>query len=562
MEALGKYKLRKGFSVGSLAAENDKLLHSVFVDAGYLARLCDPTDHAFLLLGRSGSGKTALVRQMTELHGTDHVMLLDPEELSMQYLQNSVLREITSWNVNLEIFYKYLWRHVCILTLAQMRYQDPATLPSKISALAGFREMFFGDEQKASEARKLALSYVSNYSDIFWVATDTKIMKITSEMANELKKDKSIASHLGLDRVAVEGKFGSGAVSKTTDKVEEEVVARAQEIVSRFQIADLNRVFDAVTKYSFEDEQSPYFLVIDDLDKNWMPDDELYLELLKSLLLVVRDLNYRLKNAKVIVALREDIYQRVYQRSSKQQSQREKWADVQIRVRWSREQLIELIDRRLAEVLRGQYTQVAPKLEELLPARKRRSNAEDALDYVIERTLMRPRDLIDLVNRCLGKDAEISRLTWSDLESAEVGYSEARLHAIVDEWENCYFGLNITFPLLSQRGPRFTPAEITEEDLLSILVDSSGNQSAWLRSLAETYSGVGGFAQVKSDLLQAWFTTGLVGIKDPISHRLTLSLDRAYVASSDSQPDRSYVVLNMVRSALGVNGPRAIDDDA
>jgi SpoVK/Ycf46/Vps4 family AAA+-type ATPase len=111
---LAKYKVRKGFSIGSLAAENDALLHEVYVDSGYMDRLCDPNDRAFLLLGRSGSGKTALLRQMAEIRGQDHVVQLDPDELSMQYLQNSVLRELTSWDVNLEIFYKYLWRHVCM----------------------------------------------------------------------------------------------------------------------------------------------------------------------------------------------------------------------------------------------------------------------------------------------------------------------------------------------------------------------------------------------------------------------------------------------------------------
>jgi hypothetical protein len=79
---------------------------------------------------------------------------------------------------------------------------------------------------------------------------------------------------------------------------------------------------------------------------------------------------------------------------------------------------------------------------------------------------MRPRDLIDFLNRCFAESSEISRLTWGDLRSAEVGYSEARLNAVVDEWANCYYGLPSTFPLLKKLGARFTPSDISDDDLI------------------------------------------------------------------------------------------------
>jgi DNA helicase HerA-like ATPase len=58
---VARYKLRKGVAIGSLAAENDGMLSNVFVDAGYLERLSDASEGAFLILGRAGSGKTALI---------------------------------------------------------------------------------------------------------------------------------------------------------------------------------------------------------------------------------------------------------------------------------------------------------------------------------------------------------------------------------------------------------------------------------------------------------------------------------------------------------------------
>ena len=84
-------------------------------------QLITTSDPHFLILGRSGSGKTALIAEIKKR--SDHVAVLNPEEPSMQYLHNSnILQKITSWNVSLEVFYKYLWGHVCILELIRMRY--------------------------------------------------------------------------------------------------------------------------------------------------------------------------------------------------------------------------------------------------------------------------------------------------------------------------------------------------------------------------------------------------------------------------------------------------------
>ncbi len=545
------YKLKRGVTIGSLAAENDTMLYDVFVDSGYVDRLCSPVDPAFLILGRAGSGKTALIRKMEELQGL-RLVKIDPEELSMQYLQNSVLREISTWGVNLEIFYKYLWRHVCILALARARFVDARAVPTKLKGFAGFREILFGDDTRR-EVEQSSKSYLEEYADQFWIGTDTKVQKITAEIEGELKTDRSIAAHLGASKAGIDAKAGSQNSQKSSSKIEQETVARAQQIVSRFQIADLNRLVDLITKEAFDDPQNPFILVIDDLDKNWMPDDVLYLELCKSLLLVVRELNYRLVNAKIVVALREDIYQRVYERTAKHEAQREKWADVQIKVRWSKEQLVEMVDLRLAKIYRGQYTQQPPRLEDLLPAKRRKPKEEDAADYLIDRTLMRPRDVIDFINRCLAESHEVSKLTWGDLRAAEVGYSEARLNAIVDEWANCYFGLPATFALLSKLGERFTPRDITDDDILEIFLDDVTAQCDWLTKAAQKYAhGEVGILEAKKDILHGWFNVGLVGIKDPTSHRTLMSLDRAFIPSKDVDDDRDYVTLKIVRSALGI----------
>lgn len=79
---MAKYRLRKGVELGKLAAENDKaLLEKAFIDQGHLHELLDAENPKFLILGRTGSGKTALIEQV-KAH-IEHVSSLNPEELSM-----------------------------------------------------------------------------------------------------------------------------------------------------------------------------------------------------------------------------------------------------------------------------------------------------------------------------------------------------------------------------------------------------------------------------------------------------------------------------------------------
>jgi hypothetical protein len=221
-------------------------------------------------------------------------------------------------------------------------------------------------------------------------------------------------------------------------------------------------------------------------------------------------------------------------------------------VRWTGEQLVKMVDNRLAEVYRGEYMQAAPTLADILPQKRKRPGEEEPLDYVLERTLMRPRDLIDLLNRCFDETCAVSRLTLADLRSAEVGYSEARLNAIVDEWDKCYFGLRATFPLLTKLGPRFGPEDIREDDVIELLADDRALDCPWLRALAEQFSG-DAVAQnaIRGNLIETWYLVGLIGMKDSHSHRTHFSLDRAINLKTDIRPDSTFVVLKMLRSALG-----------
>jgi hypothetical protein len=541
-----KFKLRKGMNIGGLAAETDPLLSKSFVDLGYLGRITAPDDPAFLVLGRTGSGKTALIRKITDLSA--EVSVLDPEGLSMQYLHNSVLRTIAGWGVNLDIFYKYLWRHVCILELIRMRYGEAADVPSRIQQLFPIADLFKRDQKKA---RQVSQDYLRDYGEDYWVRTDTRIKKITAEFEEKLTSDAKVGVALANQ---VSASIGGESADRKLSRVESEVQDRAQAIVSDFQISALNTVVDALEKYGFDDPQKSYFLVVDDLAKDWMPDDRLYLDLIKSLLSSVNELNRRLRAVKIVIALRENIYYRVFQKAGKHEPQREKWEDVIVRVKWSEEDLVRLVDERLAQVFKSEFTTEVPTLLGLLPTRKA-SRSEDGLTYLISRTFMRPRDVIDFMNKCLSEaSVGVSRLSWSTVTGAEVSYSEARLKAVIDEWRDSYFGLSALLPLLRKVGPRFALNDISDDEVFAVLGGEKVASCSWLQDLAvRLLVNNEPAVEIKREFVKALYLVGRVGLRHPESHRVSYSFEKAIAPSQDlDNPQLTFMVHRMFYSALGL----------
>src|ERR1700722_11420803 len=539
-------------NIGGLAAETDPLLSKAFVDLGYLGRITATDDPAFLIVGRTGSGKTALIRKIKEV-STD-VSVLDPEALSMQYLHNSVLRTIARWGVNLDIFYKYLWRHVCILELIRMRYGDAADVPSKIQQLFPIGDLFKRDQKKA---RQVSQDYLRDYAEDYWVRTDTQIKKITAEFEEKLTSDAKVGIALAGQ---ISGSIGGESADRNLSRVESEVQDRAQTIVSDFQISALNTVVDALEKYGFDDPQKSYFLVIDDLDQDWMPDDRLYLDLIKSLLSSVNELSRRLRSVKIIVALRENIYYRVFQKAGRHEPQREKWEDVIVRVKWSEDDLVRLVDERLAQLFKAEFTTEVPTLRGLLPAQKA-ARTEDGLAYLMSRTFMRPRDVIDFMNKCLSEaSVGVSKLSWSTVTGAEVSYSKAPLKTVIDEWSDSYFGLSALLPLLRKLGPRFALIDISDDEVFAVLGGEKVSSCGWLQDLAvRLLEKNEPPVEIKKEFVKALYLVGLIGLRHPESHRVSYSFEKAIAPSQDlDNPQLTFMVHRMFHSALGFRDSEAV----
>ena len=106
-----KFKFRRHASVGAAAAEEDnQFLSECFHDTGDLNILKDCQDPRRIAVGRTGIGKTALLRKFEE---ENDAIVIVPESLSFNYLANStILQFFLEAGVKLDLFFKLLWRHL------------------------------------------------------------------------------------------------------------------------------------------------------------------------------------------------------------------------------------------------------------------------------------------------------------------------------------------------------------------------------------------------------------------------------------------------------------------
>jgi len=113
-----KFRFRKHASIGAAAAEEDvTFLAECYVDNGDLELLADCQDRRRIVLGRTGSGKTALLTRLTEI---TNAIVINPETLSFNYLTNStVLQFFLEAGVKLNLFFKLLWRGPLMTELHQ-----------------------------------------------------------------------------------------------------------------------------------------------------------------------------------------------------------------------------------------------------------------------------------------------------------------------------------------------------------------------------------------------------------------------------------------------------------
>lgn len=501
-----KLAFKKQDSIGGNDAADDKeFLLNCFVDSGDIEQIKDFNNPKCILLGRTGAGKTALVTKL-KADLDNRVIVVDPEALAMQYISNStIVTHLMDLGIDLNTFFKLLWRHeICVEIFNRHLKVTSETDHEK------FMESVRYEFKKRNPSHLKALDYLETWKNTFWKTSDSHVTEMVTTT------EKALSAGVGLSADVLDAKIKGK--SRFTEEEVVKVKQLGQSIVNDLQMKEVTGLLDMLNDF-IELHQSRYYIVLDELDEKWVGNEIRY-NLIKSLIETAKELN-RLSSIKPIIVLRHDLLGRVFALTRDTGFQEEKYTPLYLDVKWSKDQLIDLVNLRINHLLHARYSKKRKlTYEDVLPTF---INGQPTIDYVIDRTLMRPRDVIEFINRCIKQvSLENGIINEEAVLDAEVGYSQGRLSALVYEWFTDYPGLKEWFSLLKKKPKSFIVEDIGEDELLGRCfkyIDSpplAEHESTDIileltKMVKEEKKSVGDF---KKDIIHIFYRINLVGLKN------------------------------------------------
>ncbi|WP_144875955.1 P-loop ATPase, Sll1717 family [Microbacterium sp. 1.5R] len=536
-------RIKAGFTLGGEQAEADPLAGHAFVESGLYEVIADRRDTRCFLIGRTGSGKSAALQHLEDTE-PDHVIRISPEDLSLPYITDlQVIKYMDSLDVKLDLFWIALWKHVLLVEIIRHRYgvTSPET---KQRFLTSLKERLIRQPGKQA-----ALEYLEEFEGKFWIDADERVREITDRFTERLGADSSVATSLA--PVSVKGSLS--ALTEQTTESRSEMADRYQRIVNETQLSKLNQMLTVLNE-EILDEANFTYIVIDDLDRDWV-DERLSNDLIRCLFRTVLDMQ-RVENLKIVVALRSNIFQELDFGASG--GQEEKFRALMLEMRWTGALLEEILDERVK--LAAESSNLPAKtFKDLTPhANNTRGNP---IQYILQRTLLRPRDAIAFANQCFSVAAGKHRLSWDDIHAAERQYSANRLLALRDEWKQTYPGIDQVVLKFRGAPARMTRGEFQDrlDECMLLMTAPEFTGVRWMtdlsRAMWESSADTASWNELYQPLLSLLYRIGLVGCAISGSAAPLFFADDALLVESESTVDRCewFHVHRMFHRALDVS---------
>jgi hypothetical protein len=381
--------LLANLDLGDPAAENEiGGLKSYFVRTGQFTQA--KQGHARLVVGRKGTGKTAIFYGVRdEARASRHATVLDlkPEGHQFTRLRETVL-ETMSPGLQ-EHTMTAFWYYVLLTEFARKIVTD---------------EQYYSYND--TEARELYEKVKREHT------------------AHALGREQDFSERL-LNQIARLGQLVQGVPeNKLAGSITQELYSES-----------IHGFGQVIAEWLAKRDSC--WLLVDNIDKGWptrgtRPED---ITIVRSLLDAVRKLQrqFQKKDADIncLVFLRSDIYDHLIAETA------DRGKDTAIVLEWNDVEIFrELLRTRLAQSIdiKGTFQELWTKIAES------HVGSEESFSYMIERTLMRPRDLLQFLQRAI--EVAINRghsvITSDDIKYAERSFSEDLLLAIAFEIQDTY----------------------------------------------------------------------------------------------------------------------------
>jgi len=407
--------------LGDIAAENEiENLKSYYVRTGQFTSA--RKGHAQLVVGRKGSGKTALFYALRHHIGIDRVsaLVLDlkPEGYQFAKLRDTILDKFSE--AVRQHTLTAIWDYVLLLEVAHKILNDKKEIRTAYNSL---------EKQRLWNAIRDEYKLHRNVEEGDF-----------SERLNNL-----------IDSIIKRVPNKSGSLS-------------SPEITQLVFLHDIQKLRELLVNYLKDKEE--VWLLFDNLDKNWRIDqkDNYEAVILRCLLDANRKLQKMLLREKVnfhsVVFIRNDIYSFFLENTT------DRGKDQVIYLSWDDVNLFGEIFRLRVEMssdYEGSLEEIWAKIFDL------HIQGESSFTYIVTRTLMRPRDFLVFTNYALQTaiNRGHNRISEEDILHAEEAYSRDLFEGLLYEIRDIYPSLeNVLYAFLESNKTMY------ESELVSLLKDA------------------------------------------------------------------------------------------
>lgn len=394
--------------------------------------------------------------------------------------------------------------------------------------------------------KKRALDYFREWGDRFWLETDEQLKELTEKFTKDVKA-KLGSKFSGVD-VSLEG------AKSLSEEIRTEIRSLATQAVSGIQIKRLTEVLDLLSEQAFEDKQKRYYLLIDKLDEDWA-ETETRCRFIRALIEETKALR-RIPQVKIVTALRRDLLDLVFDKTRDSGFQEEKYEAYISRIKWTKDELKELLETRVREVYRRQYTTASVNFSDVFPPAEKHGSGLPG-DYIVERTMLRPRDAIQFANECFYLAVDRPRISWRAIHAAEAAYSQKRLKSLNEEWGEYYPGLEHTVEAIRGLETPFTRSSLTQQRLEMAAEElceiSAEDPCAEISHKLYAPNSGASYSDLLVQIVMCLYHVGVIGVKiSTLDTYIWSHIDQPRITKSEVKRINSIKVHKMLRHALEI----------
>lgn len=501
---------RNNDEIGKLEAETDTYLNDCFFETNIFKGIMDfdysernPDFTKRIIVGRTGSGKSALLKKIVDEGSIKIYDKIEAENTIFEHVKNNVfISSLNESGIDLRVFYKSLWLHVLLIkVITSLHRSTYQSFFNKIHDLMGGKKKTYDPE--------LANEYIEQFKDVFF--NDKALIEISNKMQGEL------STKIGIKELVFGGKLNREETQKiqseTSSYVSRELIRKQKELIKI-----LSEEFSEVGQYRI-------IISIDDLDRSWLSSSNIRYDFINALLEAFREL-LDIKSVKILISIRTDILMGIYNKTLRQD---EKDQSLIYAVSWNKTEIRQIIDMRINHLVKNKYQ--GSRTITMKDIFNFDIDGIPADDYILDRTMLRPRDAISFVNYCLKECDGTVSINKNIVLMAEEKFFSSRKRALVSEWASIYKNISHYVDSLSfLKNSEFTISEMQDtekNEILTYILDRAPSESE-----DEVHSKI---ILNFDELMKVWFIVGVIGIK---------RADTLVVYSSYDKPDLDITDMN------------------